>query len=288
MTVQHFDANTQRDMVQHHVVAALAEIGDDRLVFKGGTLLRICVFEKYRWSADLDFDWVGSPKGFRALVDAAVARAATSVDIPTLTTEAAGAVNVNIVAPETPAPIRTEATVLAEPDDSVPTQWWPINPRWGTSTDTAPILGYTATAVAADKLRCLARRSAPRDIYDLDQLARSPQVDLTQAWNLYAASYNDPVREYGHRNHPADIRSSYLGRRDHIATAWHDLQQQGQFPPEANFDETFDTVDRHITELRDTWANSLPPGELHRLRQQHIQQQQSRHDPWRGRGGLSL
>lgn len=90
MTVQYFDAHTQRDMVQHHVVAALAEIGDDRLVFKGGTLLRICVFEDYRWSEDLDFDWAGSPGGFRALVDAAVARAATSVDIPTLTTEPAG------------------------------------------------------------------------------------------------------------------------------------------------------------------------------------------------------
>lgn len=166
---------------------------------------------------------------------------------------------------------------------------WPINPRWGTSTDTAAISGYTATAVAADKLRCLSRRSAPRDIYDLDQLARSPQVDLTQAWNLYAASYNDPAREYGRRNHPADIRTTYLGRRDRIATRWHDLQQQNQIPPEADFDETFARVDRHIIELRDTWANSLPPGELHRLRQQHIQQQQqqrSRHDQWRGRGGL--
>ncbi|MDE0664801.1 MAG: nucleotidyl transferase AbiEii/AbiGii toxin family protein [Acidimicrobiaceae bacterium] len=301
MTVQDFDAHTQRDMIQHHVVAALAEIGDDRLVFKGGTLLRVCVFENYRWSEDLDFDWAGSPEGFRALVDGAVTKAASSLGIPTLTTEDAGAVNVNIVAPEMAGPIRAEATVLAERDDSVPTQRWPINPRWGTSTDTAPIRGYTATAVAADKLRCLARRSAPRDIYDLDQLARTPQVDLPVAWNLYTASYNNPAREYGRRNHPADIRSTYLGRRDHIATAWHELQQQGQFPPQADFDETFNRVDRHITELRDTWANSLPPGELHRLLQQHIQQQQQqqsrpdprrgdlgRGDPRRGYGGLSL
>ena len=55
----------------HHVVAALAEAGDDRLVFKGGTLLRVCVFEDYRWSEDLDFDWAGSPQQLRALVDAA-------------------------------------------------------------------------------------------------------------------------------------------------------------------------------------------------------------------------
>lgn len=114
-------------------------------------------------------------------------------------------------------------------------------------------------------------------------------MDLTQAWNLYAASYNDPAREYGRRNHPADIRSTYLGRRGRIATRWHDLQQQNQIPPEADFDETFNRIDRHITELRDTWANSLPPRQLHRLRQQHIQQQQqrSRHDQSRGRGDLS-
>lgn len=305
MTVERFDARTQRDRIQHHVVAALAEIGDDRLVFKGGTLLRVCVFNNYRWSEDLDFDWVGRPERFRALVDAAVTKAASSCGMPTLRTESAGAVNVDIVAAETPTPIRTEATMLAARDDKVPTQRWPINPRWGTSTDTPPIRGYTATAVAADKLRCLARRSAPRDVYDLDQLARSPQVDLPAAWNMYTASYNDPAREYGRRNHPADIRSTYLGRRDRIATAWHQLQQQGQFPPQADFDETFNRVDRHITELRDTWANSLPPGELHRLLQQHIQQQQqqqqqqqSRPDPgrgdprrgdaWRGYGGLSL
>ena len=80
------------------LIAALAGIGDDRLVFKGGTLLRVCVFDNYRWSEDLDFDWTGSPEGFRALVDGAVAKAASSLGIPTLTTEDAGAVNVNIVA----------------------------------------------------------------------------------------------------------------------------------------------------------------------------------------------
>ena len=135
--------------------------------------------------------------------------------------------NVNIVASEMLGPIRAKATVLAERDESVPTQWWPINPPWGTSTDTPPIRGYTATAVAADKLRCMSRRSAPQDIYDFDQLARTPQVDLPVAWNLYVANHNDPAREYGRRNHPADIRSTYLGHRDLIAKAWHELQQQG-------------------------------------------------------------
>ncbi len=287
MSIQRFDAHSRRDAILHHVVAALAEAGDDRLVFKGGTLLRVCVFEDYRWSEDLDFDWAGSPQQFRALVDAAATRAAASVGTP-LTTQTAGAVNVNIVAEATPAPIRAEATLLTEPS-SVPTQLWPINARWGTRPDAAPILGYTATAVTADKLRCLSRRSAPRDIYDLDQLARSPEVDFAKAWDMYADSYNDPAREYGHRNHPADIRSTYLGRRDRIARAWRDLQQQGQLPLQADFDEIFERVDRYVTEERDRWSNCFEPGELHRLRQQHIiQQQRTRQDPQAGRGDPGL
>jgi predicted nucleotidyltransferase component of viral defense system len=51
------DAKTvERDYVLAHSVAAInrhpAEHG---LVFKGGTALRLCYFEDYRYSADLDF-----------------------------------------------------------------------------------------------------------------------------------------------------------------------------------------------------------------------------------------
>ncbi|MDE0652062.1 MAG: hypothetical protein OXI26_00210 [bacterium] len=56
MTVERLDARAQRDKIQHHLVAALAEVGDDRLVFKGGTLLRVCVFANYRWS-DVGWGW---------------------------------------------------------------------------------------------------------------------------------------------------------------------------------------------------------------------------------------
>ena len=288
MNVADLDGRAQRDLVLHHIVAALAGLGDERLVFKGGTLLRVCIFDDYRWSEDLDFDWAGPARDYRLLLDAAVAAAAASTGTE-LTAEASGWVNVNIVVrlSSGPVPIRAEATMLAEPD-SVLTQLWPIKQRWGIRADAPPILGYTATAVAADKLRCLARRSAPRDIYDLNQLTQSPLVDLAQAWDMYAASYNDPVREYGHRNHPADIRSTYLGRRDSIARRWRDLQQEGQLPPEADFDAAFDRVDACVTQQRDRWSHSLPPGELHRQRQDLIEQRRSQRSPRTDRGEPGL
>lgn len=49
-----------RDRIQHLIVAAVAarQRRHPRLVFKGGTLLRACWRESYRFSEDLDFDWV--------------------------------------------------------------------------------------------------------------------------------------------------------------------------------------------------------------------------------------
>jgi uncharacterized protein len=50
----------ERDYVLAHVLTAISE--HDRkaqLVFKGGTALRLCHFEDYCYSADLDFSLTG-------------------------------------------------------------------------------------------------------------------------------------------------------------------------------------------------------------------------------------
>ena len=77
------DRLLRADRIQHHLVAALA-LGDHRrepprLVFKGGTFLRACAMPHYRYSEDLDFDWIGSAGGFfGALADALPAASAAS------------------------------------------------------------------------------------------------------------------------------------------------------------------------------------------------------------------
>lgn len=45
----------ERDYVLANVCSDIGAVGDPRLVFKGGTLLRLCYFDEYRYSADLDF-----------------------------------------------------------------------------------------------------------------------------------------------------------------------------------------------------------------------------------------
>jgi uncharacterized protein len=50
----------ERDYVLAHVLAAISEHDRQaRVVFKGGTALRLCHLEDYRYSADLDFSLIG-------------------------------------------------------------------------------------------------------------------------------------------------------------------------------------------------------------------------------------
>lgn len=46
----------ERDYILAHIIAAVSNIQEESgLIFKGGTALRLCYFEDYRYSADLDF-----------------------------------------------------------------------------------------------------------------------------------------------------------------------------------------------------------------------------------------
>jgi predicted nucleotidyltransferase component of viral defense system len=49
----------ERDYVLAHVLSAISKHADTAsIVFKGGTALRLCYFEDYRYSADLDFSLI--------------------------------------------------------------------------------------------------------------------------------------------------------------------------------------------------------------------------------------
>jgi predicted nucleotidyltransferase component of viral defense system len=55
---------------------SLGTIGDPHLVFKGGTLLRLCYVAAYRYAADLDFsaiDGLGRAKAITIVVSASAA-----------------------------------------------------------------------------------------------------------------------------------------------------------------------------------------------------------------------
>ena len=79
----------ERDYVLAHIIAGLCSVGDDHgLVFKGGTALRLCYFDNYRYSADLDFSVVkGDLAAAYETIEAAFARVTGAVKSLTLTEE---------------------------------------------------------------------------------------------------------------------------------------------------------------------------------------------------------
>lgn len=56
-----------RDRLLALIADSLGSQDDQRLVLKGGTLLRLCAFDHYRYSEDLDFTWIGGRRGFNRL-----------------------------------------------------------------------------------------------------------------------------------------------------------------------------------------------------------------------------
>lgn len=77
----------ERDYALAHIVATLGSLAAGHgLVFKGGTALRLCYFEDYRYSADLDFSVVdGDREGAYATIDAALAAVSGAIDALRLT-----------------------------------------------------------------------------------------------------------------------------------------------------------------------------------------------------------
>ena len=72
---EHLPAQTiERDYILAHLCAEIGSIGEPRLVFKGGTLLRLCYFSSCRYSADLDFSAVNGLSNDEALGIVAAAR----------------------------------------------------------------------------------------------------------------------------------------------------------------------------------------------------------------------
>lgn len=139
----------ERDRVQHHVVASLALLSDPRLVFKGGTMLRVCGLPNYRYSEDLDFDWVGTPRAFHSLLIYAVNHAAWSSGADLVLAVGRGP-NASILWRGDGARerMKTEAAFVSSHD--MPTRRWPIRPNHPDIPPTPPIVGYRFVSVMAE------------------------------------------------------------------------------------------------------------------------------------------
>lgn len=170
----------ERDYAISHALSRI--FGSDRstgLVFKGGTALRACYFENFRFSADLDFslrEGADRSGAIEALSGALEARPDdTGPRLLTLDDES----RIRYV-----GPLGKERAIkldIAGDELVLETQEMQLLARYEDLVAVSlPV--YTLTEITAEKLRCLLQRMLCRDLFDLDYIAATGLVELGEAW----------------------------------------------------------------------------------------------------------
>lgn len=183
--------NWKRDQVQHQILSVLGERQrrNPRLCFKGGTLLRSCWADDYRYSEDLDFDWLGpidDTAKDRALDFMTRLLAQAQRQYRTEFSVRWGAHNMVVDWAEgstegvLKVDINTRGCMINLHSD---TAEWHLIDRHAGIRSAVPILGYSVEAVASVKIDCIVSpdRAKARDYYDMVRLLESGDVDFITA-----------------------------------------------------------------------------------------------------------
>lgn len=206
----------ERDYVLTHIVDALARSDPPQgLVFKGGTALRLCFYEEFRYSADLDFSLVDA-----TLQEAhdALERAFTLCRDDILLTALGldgDTGQISYIGPlGRERPLKLD---IAEDELVLDATSRPLMLRYPDQTDPPPRISiYRIEEIAAEKLRCVIQRQQCRDIHDLHRLFVVEDVDLDDAWPMF----EEKARHRGHR--PEQFSERLNARSDRYARDWGD------------------------------------------------------------------
>jgi uncharacterized protein len=176
----------ERDYVLTHIIEALAQLQPPPgLVFKGGTALRLCFYEDYRYSADFDFSLVElTIEDGLELLRRALKRCVETVVLPRLAIADAEPIEVEYV-----GPLGRERTIKLDiADDELvleTTQRTVISRYSDQSQDGSTTTTYTLEEIAAEKLRCVIQRLLCRDISDLHRLFVREGIEVDMVWPLF-------------------------------------------------------------------------------------------------------
>jgi predicted nucleotidyltransferase component of viral defense system len=195
---QGVDAKTvERDYVLTHVLAAIAQQpAGHGMVFKGGTALRMCYFEDYRYSADLDFSLLTDADSQTALdvVAAALEELTIRLELPRL------ALTEDSKYIEYVGPLGKQRDLkldVATDEVVEETTTLPLLARYRDQPD-VQVTVYTLDEIAAEKLRCVIQRLQARDLFDLNELFVVNALDVEEIWPVFERKAHhksiDPAR----------------------------------------------------------------------------------------------
>jgi len=217
----------ERDYVLAHVIASVATLGNDTgLVFKGGTALRLCHIDDYRYSADLDFSLVAGSieNGYEAITRALVNTGGSVEGLHLTDDEPPRIAYIGPLGRE-----RTLKLDLADDELVLNTENQRLLPRWPDLPKDASVHVYTLLEIAGEKLRCVLQRLQCRDLFDLFLLFEEVQVDATEAAmvfrpkakhrgidpDAFAARYRERIEQYRKR-WEVELREHVSGEVPHF------------------------------------------------------------------------
>jgi predicted nucleotidyltransferase component of viral defense system len=205
-----------------NLCADIGAIGDPRFVL-AGTLLRLCYFERYRYSADLDFPAVDELSWTEAIaiVTAASRTCRERVELPALEVSMGHGRTawVTYVGPLASRP-RTLKLDISDTELVETHLRIPLRSRWPDLSEGAGIEGYNLIEVAAEKLRCIAERLQCRDLYDLHELLDGGDVDALEIWELYLRKAANDVARGRQRTSPIQWAATFDRRLEAYRDRW--------------------------------------------------------------------
>jgi predicted nucleotidyltransferase component of viral defense system len=175
----------ERDYILAHVLAAIVRHDQQaQIVFKGGTALRLCYFEDYRYSADLDFSLIGGldRAGALAVVGEALSDCQQGLGLPGLHLTDATPPRVEYTGPL--GRVRPFKLDLADDELVEETTRRPVLMRYSDQVE-GDCLAYTLEETAAEKLRCVIQRLQCRDLYDMHELFVVRGLDPSFVWPAF-------------------------------------------------------------------------------------------------------
>jgi len=222
------------------------------LAFKGGTALKRCYFEDYRFSEDLDFTLL-RPTPIEEILERldaifAVVRDASGIEFRFEQMDRHGHQNAHTFYLEyrgpLPAPNTAKVDITIREAIAYPIVQRPVlrsYPEFEDVPEGGEIAVYSLDEIAAEKTIALAdaARTEPRDLYDLWYLTAEVGVELR---NLH-----DGIREkLAFRDKPfTGIQASVAAKENRLRALWQTRlgEQMAQLP---EFDEVFRSVRRTL------------------------------------------
>ncbi|MCH8059613.1 MAG: nucleotidyl transferase AbiEii/AbiGii toxin family protein [Proteobacteria bacterium] len=228
----------ERDYILAHIIAAVSNIQEESgLIFKGGTALRLCYFEDYRYSADLDFSMLdGSVADGTAAIQNALQEMHEPVTGLRLT-------NQNPPRIAYTGPLGRERYLkldIADDELILETEMQALLPRWPDLPENTYVLVYSLQEIAGEKLRCVIQRLQCRDLYDLYLLFGDEGVDVEYVAGVFS-------QKAAHRGiDPTCFAERYRARLIEYRQRW-DAELEIHIPGAVpHFDEVERQVSRYL------------------------------------------